>query len=103
MKSVPNKVQRPITLERLALRMDKGFEDTAVMIKKGFDNVPTKQDLLTAEKSLRSDITLVKGQMSGIDERLQVMEVKLDRALYTELSHLEARVKRIEQKVGIAN
>lgn len=40
-------------------------------------------------------------KIDKIDERLQVVEAKLDRALYTEYIHLEARVKRLEEKVGI--
>lgn len=38
----------------------------------------------------------------NVYNELQVIQSKLDRALYTELVHLEARVKRLEQKAGIA-
>lgn len=70
------------------------LDDLAVMIKNGFDNTATKKDLEAVEKSLSKDIV-------KIDERLQLVETKLDRALYTEYVHLETRVKRLEEKVGI--
>lgn len=68
------------------------LDDLAVMIKSGFDNTATKADI----EEVRSDI-------AKIDERLHVVESKLDRALYTEITHLEGRVKRLEEKVGIKN
>ena len=37
----------------------------------------------------------------NVYNELQVIQTKLDRALYTELVHLETRVKRLEQKAGI--
>ena len=39
----------------------------------------------------------------AINERLDVVETKLDKALYTEVVHLEARIKRLEEKVGITH
>lgn len=38
----------------------------------------------------------------NVYNELQVIQTKLDRALYTEVVHLEARVKRLEEKSGIA-
>ena len=70
------------------------LDDLAAMIKNGFDNTATKQDLREVKTSLKSDI-------AKIDEKLQVVETKLDRALYTELTHIETRVKRLEERVGI--
>lgn len=75
------------TLETL---LDERFEKQARMIKTGFDNTATRQDV----EHIRDDI-------AKIDERLQIVEAKLDRALYTEYVHLEARVKRLEEKAGI--
>ena len=66
------------------------IDDLAVMIKNGFDNTANKKDV----EEIRTDI-------AKIDDRLIVVETKLDRALYTELTHLEARVTRLEQKTGI--
>ena len=66
------------------------IDDLAVMIKNGFDNTANKKDV----EEIRTDI-------AKIDDRLRVVETKLDRALYTELTHLEARVTRLEQKTGI--
>jgi len=66
------------------------IDDLAVMIKNGFDNTASKKDV----EEIRNDI-------AQIDDRLRTVETKLDRALYTELTHLEARVTRLEQKTGI--
>ncbi|OGE76995.1 MAG: hypothetical protein A3A83_00685 [Candidatus Doudnabacteria bacterium RIFCSPLOWO2_01_FULL_48_57] len=38
-----------------------------------------------------------------LNERLDVVETKLDKALYAEVVHLEARIKRLEEKVGITH
>ena len=73
------------------------IDDLAVMIKNGFDNTANKKDV----EEIRADLTKLDGKVDKIDERLIVVEKKLDRALYTELTHLEARVTRLEQKTGI--
>jgi len=39
----------------------------------------------------------------GIHGRIDVIETKLDKALYTEVVHLEARIKRLEEKAGITH
>lgn len=89
-----NKSTKSVTLDSLAQEMrqgfaavdkkfvavDRQFESMATMIAKGFENTATKQDV------------------ARIEERLDVVETKLDRALYTEMTHLEARVKRLEQR-----
>ena len=43
----------------------------------------------------------VDEQFEKVNAHLQVVETKLDRALYTELTHIEARVKRLEVHAGI--
>ncbi len=40
-------------------------------------------------------------RFDGVEDRLQVVETKLDRALYAKLTHLEARVSQLEDRVGI--
>lgn len=71
--------KKPMNLDKLAKMIAAGFENTA-----------TKQD-----------IGGVKGDIAKIDERLAVVEAKLDKALYTSITGLEVRVKRLEQKIGI--
>ena len=73
------------------------IDDLAVMIKNGFDNTASKKDV----EEIHANLTELGGKVDKIDERLIVVEKKLDRALYTELTHLEARVTRLEQKTGI--
>jgi hypothetical protein len=66
---------------------DKGkqmnLDKLAKMIVKGFEETASKRDI------------------AELDKRLAIVEAKLDRALYTSISSLEGRVKRLEQKVGI--
>ena len=40
---------------------------------------------------------------NDVHEKLDVIQTKLDKALYTEVVHLEARIKRLEDKVGITH
>lgn len=58
-------------------------EELARMIARGFSHTATKE------------------QFEEIDARLRTVENKLDKALYTEINRLEARVKKLEEKVGI--
>ncbi len=78
-----------LTLKDIEQVLDKGlehgFEKQAVLINNAFQEQKDHFDNLIAD--LKGDI--------------QRVETKLDRALYTELTHLEARVKRLEQKTGI--
>lgn len=76
---------------------DKQFEQMATAIKVGFDNTATKQDI----EAVTGRLGTLETKIDKIDERLQIVEAKLDRALYTEYIRLEARVKRLEEKVGI--
>ena len=48
-----------------------------------------------------SDLEGQKEQIAKLAGQLQVVETKLDRALYREPTHLEARVRRVEKHVGI--
>lgn len=76
-------------LKQIKGLLDEGFEKQAVLINHAFqahsDHLDTKLDNLKDE--LKTDIGRV--------------EAKVDRALYTDLTHLEARVKRLERKTGL--
>ena len=68
----------------LAVMMAKGFE----AVDKRFDGVDKRFDGI--DKSL-----------GKIGIRLDTVEMKIDRALYTDNVNLERRVKKLENKVGI--
>ena len=74
---------------KTAARKDKvmNLDKLARMVAKGFNDVTSR--MATQET------------VSKIDERLAIVEAKLDKALYTSLTSIEVRVKRLEQKVGI--
>lgn len=57
------------------------LDDLAVMIKNGFDNAATKQDIKALDGRLTGAEQSLKADLDKIDERLQVVEAKLDRAL----------------------
>ncbi|MBI2356069.1 MAG: hypothetical protein HYV13_02600 [Candidatus Doudnabacteria bacterium] len=62
-------------------------EDLAVMIKNGFDNAASRQDLVDLKDELKTDISRI--------------ESEVDKALHVEYVSLEVRVKRIENKLGL--
>lgn len=71
------------------------IEDLAVMIKQGFDNTASKNDL----NELRNEMT---GRFGSVEESLDKIEMKLDNVAYRfEVQALEQRVKRLEQLVGV--
>jgi SMC interacting uncharacterized protein involved in chromosome segregation len=79
-----------LTLDQLNQALDHGFEKQAVIINAAFQGQQDHFDKLIndVKEDLKGDILRV--------------ETKVDRALYTELTHLEARVTRLEQKSGIS-
>jgi hypothetical protein len=88
-----------IKLKDIEKLLDKGFEKQAVMINSAFQDQKDHFDRLIND--LSSDLSDVKSDLNGVKGDLTRIESKLDRALYTELIHLEARVKRLETKTGI--
>lgn len=87
-----NGQKKNITLAHLAQKMDKGFDQMAGMVARGFER--TYEDIGKTKQS-------VEGKIDQLDERLRVIETKLDRALYTEITHIEARLRRVEHKIGL--
>ena len=51
--------------------------------------------------SIEENMT-TKQDIDSLEQQLSVIQAKLDRALYTEVVAMEARITRLEQKVGIA-
>ncbi|MDP4001288.1 MAG: hypothetical protein Q8P83_03535 [bacterium] len=74
-------------LKQIKDTLQDGFEEQGRFIDSAFQDQKEHFDELIND--LRDDL---KGDIERV-------ETKLDRALYTELTHLEARVKRLEQKV----
>lgn len=72
---------------------DVSNEQLAEMIAKGFENTATKQDIAGLD-----------GRLSGVEDRLTIVERKLDKALYREferIDKLEKEMKVVKQKLGI--
>ena len=81
-----------MTLDNLAIMVAKGFEETAT--KKDIADMATKQDIKELKKELKKDI-------SGLDERLSRVEMKLDRALFKEIDRLEGLIRQLAKKVNV--
>ena len=71
------------------------LDDLADMVQVGFNETYHRFD------KVEGRLTGVEEKLSDVDDRLSVVEVKLDKALYASMAHLEARVKKLEEKVGI--
>ena len=77
----------------------------------------TKKDLQDALKAQSKDlqeeldtrfeaqteklVEFLQDQFKGINDRLDIVETKVDRALYTETVHVEARFRRLEKLHGL--
>lgn len=86
------------------------IEDLAILVKKGFDQTATKQDLVgLATKSelheLRKDIT---ERLDAIEDDIRDLKiavgplVKIVAALETDVRNLHVRLGRVERKMGFA-
>ena len=76
---------------------DTQFDKLGQMMARGFDETSSKTDL----KMVENRLTGVEGEMLKVNDRLTLVERKLDETLYKEVDRIEGRVKRLEQKTGI--
>lgn len=67
------------------------LDKLAIMVAKGFNDI-------TGKMATKKDLAKIEQDLTQIDGRLDVVEAKLDKALYTSVTQLEVRVKRLEQK-----
>ena len=65
----------------------------------------TKDDLTTTVHTALGEFWTgnLEPAFDGLHQRIDIIETKLDKVLYTEVVHLEARIKRLEDKVGITH
>lgn len=85
-----------VTKKDFEVVLDDRFKKQAILINSAFQEQGEHFTRLIAD--LQHDLD---GKIDKLDGRLQTVETKLDRALYTELTHLESRLRRVEEKVGI--
>jgi hypothetical protein len=83
-------------------------EQLARMIAEGFAETATKRDLLEVEQRLDGRIDGVETGLAGVEtqlarvkDRLNGVDMKVDRALYSEMSHFDTRLRRVERRVSI--
>ena len=85
--------------------------DLARMIAEGFAQTASKTELLAVEHrvsgvegrlmKVENGLSKIEEDMSDVKGRLTHVEAKLDRALYSEYTHLEHRITRLEKKTGL--
>ena len=85
--------KKPMDIDQLSNKMDKGFEDMAKMVAKGFDEVKT-------------DVNKVEQKMVKLDQKVEQnheeIKLKLDNVAYRfELVELQRRVALLERKSSI--
>lgn len=115
--------QRKINVEQKDLNQIKtivteaiqtGTENLAQMVATGFENTASKQDVEGVRhdvaglhqdvENIRHDVAGVRGDISKLDERLIIVERKLDKALYREferIDKLEKEMQVVKEKLGI--
>lgn len=80
-----------ITIDRLAMMIAKGFENTAT--KDDIKDMATKEDLKSM--ATKDDIEGLKNQIEGVNKRIDDMSI--NRVKYTEHNALVKRVEVLEK------
>ncbi len=79
-----------VQIGQLNENLTSQISDLAIAVAKGFENTATKSDLNELGQSVNK-----------INLRLEIVETKLDKALYKEITNHETRIRRLEEKTGI--
>lgn len=69
---------------------DEQFDKMGQAIALGFEGTATKDGLAAVENRL-----------DHLETKVDVIQGKLDNILYKEIAHIETRVKKIEQHLGL--
>lgn len=85
------------TLEELARMIAEGFNGVTDEFKGIRATMATKEQF----EEINQKVEEIDDRLEKIDIRLRTVETKLDKALYTEINRIEARLKKVEEKVGI--
>ncbi|MDP3964537.1 MAG: hypothetical protein Q8Q20_02675 [bacterium] len=106
MSKLLKKEYKGVSNDRLARMIARGFVD----VDKRFDEVhaelatkASKEDVHGVETRLdrvETRLTGVETRLDGVETHINGLEFKVDRALYSEYTHLERRVSRLEKKAG---
>jgi hypothetical protein len=89
------KAKKQITLNELARMVAKGFAETAT--KQDIKDMATKQDIARLDARLAK----LEQEMKDLGQRLAAVEIKLDRALYQEISRLEDLIRQLARKAKV--
>ena len=100
---------KPLTKKDLTESLAAQTRDFDKKLNDRTKNLATKKDLEDQTEALARIVNTTfqeqkdhfDQRFDGVEESLGVVETKLDRTLYTELTHIEARVKRLEVHAGI--
>ena len=76
------------------------IEDLAVMVKRGFDQTASKQDLAELRKEFHERMSNIEDDVHDIKGALGPL-VHMVAAMDTDIRNLNMRVNRLERKVGL--
>ena len=85
-----NEKSGKMTIDKLAIMVARGFENTAT--KDDIKNMATKDDLKDLE-------TRMNGKFEGVNRRIDDMSI--NRVKYEDYDKLKSRMNLIEKKVGL--
>ena len=85
-----NEKSGKMTIDKLAIMVARGFEDTAT--KDDIKNMATKDDLKDLE-------TRMNGKFEGVNRRID--DMSMNRVKYEDYDKLKSRMNLIEKKVGL--
>lgn len=84
---------------------DELIEELARNVKRGFDEMATRQELLSLEKRVETGFRVMEENFRIVRDELRELKLTRDlisRAVASEISELRSRISRIEKKVGLA-
>jgi len=85
-----NEKSGKMTIDKLAIMVARGFENTAT--KDDIKNMATKDDLKDLE-------TRMNGKFEGVNRRID--DMSMNRVKYEDYDKLKSRMNLIEKKVGL--
>ena len=109
LKNMNNKKTKRMSIEDLALSMNRGFKSVnkkidnvtdlvdklAVSTAKGFESVDKRFDAV--DKKIDTKVEELKSQIAGVDNRID--DISMNRVKYEDHNKLKTRVDFIEEKL----
>ena len=94
-----NEKSGKMTIDKLAIMVARGFENTAT--KDDIKNMATKDDIknMATKDDLKDLETRMNGKFEGVNRRID--DMSMNRVKYEDYDKLKSRMNLIEKKVGL--